>query len=458
MPRLGHKKSRNGCRQCKARHVKCDEQRPCSSCARHGVQCSLITWDSNSPAPPVIKQEPNGNGPTILRRVAKPMSRKNSQAPTPASLPIEYVLNPSPAPTLGTSDGESPHSKADPFPYLTKLLQKSESIQPNYWVRDLELMHHWTTEAHLSLSGRQDIQLMYQVVAPKCAITHQFLMHELLAYSALHMAYSRPDQRKAYYALGSHHQDLAIRCMRQVIPNMSEQNAPAMFITSSLLPLTVLAINSLDVSRTNLQSSPIDELLDVFALVQGMHSIIGSTRDVVRNSPIGIIMTDHPMGTPVVPLIDEAYHRITDLRTLIESRFPEEDDVRTECLNAIAAFREHTQQIGAPNIDNRELRMLFLWPCKLSSNYLNMLRQKEPVAIAIMAYYATILSAAESKNWFLNGWAERIIATVEAIVEPNWKQVMQWPIQVIAAKEQQKRERQGGSSTMRVDVELVGDC
>jgi hypothetical protein len=78
MARLGHKKSRLGCRQCKARHVKvchdktawpliraepqetrekllnpkqCDELKPCSNCARHGVQCSLVTWDATS-APP----------------------------------------------------------------------------------------------------------------------------------------------------------------------------------------------------------------------------------------------------------------------------------------------------------------------------------------------------------------------------------------------------------------------
>jgi hypothetical protein len=61
---VGHKKSRNGCAQCKRRHVKvsdesvllceehvalgadknaakCNEVSPCSNCNRHGVACSL---------------------------------------------------------------------------------------------------------------------------------------------------------------------------------------------------------------------------------------------------------------------------------------------------------------------------------------------------------------------------------------------------------------------------------
>lgn len=66
------------------------------------------------------------------------MLKTSTQSSAPASLPIEYVLNPSP---VGTSEGGSPHSQIDPFPYLTKFVNKTDSIQPNYWVRDLELMY-----------------------------------------------------------------------------------------------------------------------------------------------------------------------------------------------------------------------------------------------------------------------------------------------------------------------------
>ncbi|KAL6406471.1 Sterol uptake control protein 2 [Ilyonectria robusta] len=40
MPRLGYRKSRQGCRRCKQRRVKCDESRPCSACTRHGLECT----------------------------------------------------------------------------------------------------------------------------------------------------------------------------------------------------------------------------------------------------------------------------------------------------------------------------------------------------------------------------------------------------------------------------------
>jgi hypothetical protein len=39
----------------------CDENKPCGSCARHGVQCSLVTWDPDAPPPEPVKREPSAS-------------------------------------------------------------------------------------------------------------------------------------------------------------------------------------------------------------------------------------------------------------------------------------------------------------------------------------------------------------------------------------------------------------
>lgn len=62
------------------------------------------------------------------------------QQPLPSAFPIDYVLNPSPAPTAPTTEGDSPSSGSDTFPFLSKFVHKREHVQPNYWVRDLELL------------------------------------------------------------------------------------------------------------------------------------------------------------------------------------------------------------------------------------------------------------------------------------------------------------------------------
>jgi hypothetical protein len=177
MARLGHKKSRLGCRQCKARHVKvchdntawpliraepqeareellnpeqCDELKPCSNCARHGVQCSLVTWDATSapPNPPAThsssapkRDRPAQNTPE--QPVSAPFDigvgadKQSQESATPNT--DHNVSIDSPKNTL--SEGSSPSSQSDHFPFLSRFIHKSEPSQTNLWIRDIELMY-----------------------------------------------------------------------------------------------------------------------------------------------------------------------------------------------------------------------------------------------------------------------------------------------------------------------------
>ncbi|KAI0427786.1 hypothetical protein F5Y09DRAFT_333106 [Xylaria sp. FL1042] len=49
MDRTSHQKSRLGCKTCKSRKIKCDEQKPaCSNCIRHHVDCDFIASTAQS--------------------------------------------------------------------------------------------------------------------------------------------------------------------------------------------------------------------------------------------------------------------------------------------------------------------------------------------------------------------------------------------------------------------------
>ncbi|KAF2106213.1 hypothetical protein BDV96DRAFT_337334 [Lophiotrema nucula] len=442
MPRLGHKKSRNGCRQCKSRHVKCDENKPCSNCAKHGVQCSLVTWDGQSttnPPPARVNKKP----------LDKPRKASNQATTTAAALPIEYVLNPSPAGATATPEGVSPNSNDDPFPYLTKFVNKNDTIQPNYWVRDLELMHHWTTEAYFTISVRDDIRDMWRLVAPKQAIVHHFLMHELLAFSALHLAYSQQEQRKAFYALGIHHQDLAIRAMRRMLPNMTAENAGALFGTAALVTLSVFGSTSLDAQSEGADDSKaIEDLLDIFALQQGIDCILSSAYPIVGQGPFAPALRISPMEVPPQPVLSEISDHLPTFKKMLNSKTMEEED-RKEIANALAAFKGVLDFAMTPYSDNRELRVIFLWPIKLSSRFFDLLRQRHPAALASVTIYAVILQTAEPIYWFMDGWSQRVIKAVLEGLDPSWQDAIEWPLQHIKAQ-----QREQAQPPQQMDVQL----
>ncbi|KAH8823589.1 hypothetical protein DL96DRAFT_1618047 [Flagelloscypha sp. PMI_526] len=143
-----HTKSKTGCNTCKKRRVKCDQKNfpTCENCSKRGIECD---W------PQIFLDQ------HVCRR--------------PATQPIF---------TLGLS------------------------------VYDLELIHHFTTTTAVSLVDIHGIKSphvlgIYQRNAPRLALAHPFLMHSILAISALHLHWlnrkGSASIASRYYTLSCHH-------------------------------------------------------------------------------------------------------------------------------------------------------------------------------------------------------------------------------------------------------------
>lgn len=277
---------------------------------------------------------------------------------------------------------------------------------------------------------------MWQNIAPKQATRHHFLMHQLLAFSALHIAYQQEDERRSYYALGIHHQDLSIRALRKTIPNISQENAGALFSTSTLMSLCLFGSTGLAATDPTIGSrSLFDELLDIFVLQQGMTSILSIGTGFVRDSPFKAITGRSPVEVPPQPVLQLVMDRIIIFESFPEiENLPEES--RTELRSAIEATKDVSLWAMSPFIDSREIRFLFFWPIRISQTFLNMIRQRQSCALALLAYFAVILRAAEPLFWFMDGWSERVIKAIAEAIEPSWQPAMQWAWDFIMEAEQ----------------------
>ncbi|EAL89294.1 Zn(II)2Cys6 transcription factor domain-containing protein [Aspergillus fumigatus Af293] len=126
--RRSHSKSHHGCTQCKGRQIKCDEVRPICGSCRR-------------------KQLPC-----------------NFQSFAPQT---------SPQPSI--ADAILGHRDSFVLPLL-----------------DLELLHHWHTVTGNYLADAKPLQDVIPTVMPQEGLANPFLMHSILAVSALHRAHSAP--------------------------------------------------------------------------------------------------------------------------------------------------------------------------------------------------------------------------------------------------------------------------
>jgi hypothetical protein len=293
--------------------------------------------------------------------------------------------------------------------------------------------HHWTDNAFDTLSQRADVKHMWRSTGPKIATTFTFLMHEILAFSAFHLAFFEPNKHKEHFALGIHHQDHALRGMRKGLRSVSEENASALFATSTLITLSVWASRGQEAHcpGPNTQHA-IDDLADIFALIQGMGIIIGASQMTIMTGPFGPIFREPTHETPSQPMFAQLLERIPTLTASIEDNGSIEEDTRRELVAFVALIRDTLVRSSRPCIDNRELRFLFYWPLHLSPNFLSMLRQRHEGALVVIMYYAIVLYAAEPIYWFMNGWADRTMRFIsETVVNPDWRAAIEWPLQFI---------------------------
>lgn len=332
---------------------------------------------------------------------------------------------------------KSPSSQSDPFPYFSRFLtdlNKAETASG--WISDLELMHHYTSVSYRTFTHSSLAQKTLQYDVPREALSYPFLLHQLLAFSAYHLAYLQPDCRHAYLMQAAQHQNDAINGMRgTLLGTISSTNCHALFASSIFLTLSAFATYP-SYEKYNPSFSPIDSMLDIFTLTDGMSVILRASDEDLRKGPLRDIFirgsSDNVVEASLKPLFD----RLPSLSSRLAEIGHTENEGKYTINNAVIALSECISKVSSINAMSTpvEFRAVFLWPVLMSNDYLDMLRRRHPSALVVLAYYCVIIHMAEPFCWFLNGWARALVSTItEQLVGTPWEESIMWPIDVIGA-------------------------
>ncbi|KAK1830463.1 hypothetical protein QBC39DRAFT_391922 [Podospora conica] len=424
--RLGYTKSRTGCLRCKQRRVKCDENRPCKACQRHGVDCSLVSGPS--------RQGESPQTPAQSAAADSPRSRSTSLPPPSAASSHSSPFassHPSPVPIKTESSHQA--TSTETLPHFDKFAPTPSHADQENWVADLELLHHFTVYTSKSLfpslsSTPDERNKIWEIAAPKEAFTHVFLLHQLLAIAAFHLAYLEPHRRKKYAVQASQHQSMAIQGVRAALSNISPHNCHSLFAASALLFISALA-----------DSGPVDQsfggpnlnsLLDVFLLVKGVGGVMEEADAELKSGPFAAAFVPAPQGK-VGPRLGQAIHHLEhDFHQRVSALSHEDPvlmDVLAETRNGIDVMRRAVSSSATP-----EYRILAAWPITMSERYISLLRQRNPVALALLTHYCMIMHATESGYWYTRGWGRGVMQDISKFMSPPWDRDSVWALEWIA--------------------------
>lgn len=400
--RRSHTKSKRGCSQCKVRRIKCNETGPrCNNCERRQITCDFQLSPEERPAP----------------RRTESASASDRASGTP----------PVPAPPAEDGNSSIQISSFNPFdaPDLISI-KKTTDLD----IGDLQLLHHYTTVLAYDLANHNsgDALMLWQKAAVELGFKHDFLLRGLLAMSALHQSYLHPHRKTEFDLRASTHQSIAIHSFQETLGNVNETNCHALFAFSCVIIVLSFASAAKE-KASDFQADVIHWLY----LLRGGNEVLKLYRERLRSSFLKPLLDElHYAENHTSHNIDDI-DRITDLFTLCSPANLASKDKSSACTLAIHALLSTFVQASILRKRGEGTVLAsFVWSVNLPPLFLEMLSEKQPEALVILAHYCVLIYWGEMQDtWFLAGWARYMLDTIKELTPVEWHEHLAWPDEII---------------------------
>jgi hypothetical protein len=317
-------------------------------------------------------------------------------------------------------------------------------------VNNLELLHFYTTTTSLTLSTRPELQQIWQKVVPQIAFTHHFLLHGILAFSALHLARLEPERKAVLYAEASTHHEIGLRMFQVAMTNITPENCDACFAFSSIIAAHAWASSDQtgDVFFPDLSASSERINVEWVSLLRGVHTLLIAAGEWMASGPMRLMLQPRYMDPDQVRAADpEVSANLTALSQLWQSSPGNEDVADAEVLdNTLALLHEAYGQVASSSTDPEidVVTVVYGWPIKVPEVFFTMVKEQKPEALIVLAHYSLLLNKV-NQFWYIKGMSRRLLKTIHGKLGKEWETWIAWPLQHLILTEFEDQEGASGA-------------
>ncbi|KAK7722099.1 hypothetical protein SLS64_000035 [Diaporthe eres] len=425
-----HRKSRLGCRNCKARKVKCDEAKPrCRNCslrkdtcnypapqnAAPAVQPSSSSGTAAAPSPAPVPVQPSSSASVASTSVrfayGSPLSVRTAASP---ALPYQHYSPDPPSDSRRGSQDDASNSSGSTELIIVDEPPVKLAGTDEY---DMKLLWFYSTETYASFAieaGR--IPFIDKILKSHIitfAFQSPFLMDCILGLSALHMQslhMTVPASKAITYRAR------AFSGYRRAIERADPKDFPALLACSLLLcMLSSEAFREPDMKPLY--------IIDWMVLWRG----IGLIMDIIPIDTLVSSGLEKLFSRPAFNLNQTALHIPNNLFFMITSI--KEDD---EDYPYVEAYYSTLKFLGGLYLElevgfSPVLSMrIITWFTFLPKPFIELGRKRRPRALVILAHYLSFLKMVEGVWWML-GIGDRSIQDIIDHLGPEWQPLLSVP-------------------------------
>ena len=158
--------------------------------------------------------------------------------------------------------------------------------------------HYAKYVSQQSLLPTQDpVGSLWKEVIPQEALQHGFLLHGLLALTALHLAHSHLLESSRYLSLFDRHQTIALAQYRDNIrTGITSDNSGAMYALAAIISMSSMARScAIAASQSEPRAFSIEQIAEVLLLTTGVRDISSIAADHIKLTPMAALFDGHSM-------------------------------------------------------------------------------------------------------------------------------------------------------------------
>lgn len=328
---------------------------------------------------------------------------------------------------MATMDGSDAHADARSF--MANQASLAATLSPVPDMQTLELMHHFSTRTSLTVSSTERVRQVWQLEVPKVALSYGWLMHGLLSVAALDLARLGAGDRDRYLKASVHYQNLALRSFTPLLSQMSSANCPtAMFAFSSIMVMSAMAYQQVPVGHSC--QDYLSETIKVFRLTRGAAGIFASEYEYIKQGVFASVFQLNSPDNPELELPADVQNAMIALRALT-SGSTNSQTVKDILVNATSEV-ERCWKFSAANPTDHSTN--FIFRTQVTDEYMELLKEKEPVSLVILVHYAAALHHMRH-YWWIGNWARRLIEAISKELGDCWMAHLEWPVHVVFSVE-----------------------
>jgi hypothetical protein len=253
----------------------------------------------------------------------------------------------------------------------------------------------------------------------RLALQFPWLLHAMLAISARHIAVLKPEASNFYVSEAFQLQNQAINIFNTEKLNIDETNCSAALLFSSILGRHMLVDTLAGLESDG--SVLLNGYCQYVQVHRGLRAIASGSWPLLSELEIWPFMLFSGIQRPRKGRGTE----LQELRRWVQQSEGLDQDTREVCLEAVNLLQVGLDDITTEKMHLRQYQMAFIWSVCNPAKFNDLVMQRLPQALVILAHYAALLHHAKG-IWQIRDAGYRFLHTICSVLGPTYESQLGW--------------------------------